>query len=51
VEVVVVSSDTFLGKMRKTTEDAKRSGLKDKIQNGRSGITKGKTGNLIASTN
>jgi hypothetical protein len=27
--------------MRKTTEDAvKRSGLKDKVQNGRSGITK-----------
>jgi hypothetical protein len=41
----------FLEKMRKTTKEAvKRSGFKDKIQNGRLGITKEKTGNLIART-
>jgi hypothetical protein len=33
----------FLENMRKTTKDAvKRSGFKDKIQNGRPRITKGK---------
>jgi len=38
----------FLEQMRKTTKDAvKRSGFKDKIQNGKPGITKEKRGNLI----